>query len=127
MATAPASTQPSLLWALFSLRGRISRRTFWLVQAALISVNSVLFAQLVGASEASFYEMAETVAPFVAVLTLASNLAIAVKRLHDFDTTGLLAAGLLVPLVNIFVTVWVGVVPSDTGPNRFGSAPDSPV
>ena len=59
------------------------------------------------------------------IATVYSNLAVTVKRLHDIGYSGFLALAIFVPLVNIFFTIWVGVVPGTPGPNVYGEAPDS--
>jgi 3-hydroxybutyrate dehydrogenase len=51
---------------------------------------------------------------------------VAVKRLHDVDYSGYFALALLVPLVNLAFTIWVGILPGKAGPNRFGATPDAP-
>ena len=47
------------------------------------------------------------------------------KRLHDVGYSGFLALAMFVPLVNIFFTIWVGIVPGTAGPNAYGDVPDS--
>ena len=120
------NSSPSLPWALFGFRGRITRRTFWLAQLALMSVNSVFVAQVVGGPEARFHNEAVQVFPIVGALTLLSSIAVTVKRLHDFGMTGLFALGVLLPFVNVGVTLWAGIVPSEPGRNSYGSEPDRP-
>ena len=79
-------------------------------------------------------------------MTQYCNIAIVVKRLHDSGYAGTLALVLLLPpamlvvgmatgvyalasiavLVALAFTIWLGVVPGASGPNRFGGAPDVP-
>jgi uncharacterized membrane protein YhaH (DUF805 family) len=117
---------PLVLWAFLGLKGRISRSIYWLCCAALISVNSALIGQLFGGEEASYHRLATTLAPFVLAVTVLSNLAVAVKRLHDIGYSGFFALALFVPLVNVAFTIWAGILPGTQGPNRFGAAPDTP-
>jgi uncharacterized membrane protein YhaH (DUF805 family) len=115
-----------VLWLLFSLKGRISRRIYWLAYLFIIAVQSVVLAQLISGGAASFYDVAASLGPIVLLVTLYWNLAISVKRLHDIGYGGFLAAALFVPLVNLAFTIWVGLLPGTPDPNRFGDAADIP-
>lgn len=92
----------------------------------LIALNSVLVAQVVGGEHASFHDLAVAVAPVLGLVTLYSNIAVSVKRLHDLDANGLFALALLIPFVNILFTIWVGIPPGTRGPNRYGALVDAP-
>lgn len=59
----------------------------------------------------------------VAVAALALVLLIGVRRLHDMGRSGWFAAGLLVPVLNLAVFLWLLCAPGDAGANRFGPAP----
>lgn len=113
-------------WLLLSLRGRISRQIYWLTCGYLISANTVVASQIVGGEEASFFNVAVSVWPFVALGTVYCQVAISVKRLHDIGYSGFLGLASLVPFINIFFTVWVGLPPGTSGPNPYGDAPDRP-
>ena len=128
MANAPPSRGPaaSIPWLLFGFRGRIGRQSYWLSYFFLIAVNSVLVAQLVGGEQASLYRLANLLAPVAGLVTLFSNIAVTVKRLHDFGMNGLFAIAVLVPFLNIAFTIWAGVVPGNRGPNAYGALPDRP-
>jgi uncharacterized membrane protein YhaH (DUF805 family) len=121
-----ARRRPLVLWALFSLKGRVSRRVYWLATLFLIAVNSVLVGQMMGADEASYHRIAAALFPVVLVITLFANMAVAVKRLHDVGYSGFLALTLFVPLVNLAFALWVGILPGTAGPNSFGETPDVP-
>jgi uncharacterized membrane protein YhaH (DUF805 family) len=115
-----------MLWLFFSLRGRVSRGVYWLAYLFLSFLNAVIVVQLIGGTDASYSRLAEALAPFVILLTLYSNLAVAVKRLHDMGYSGFLAAALFVPFVNLAFTIWVGIVPGTTEANTYGDIPDRP-
>jgi uncharacterized membrane protein YhaH (DUF805 family) len=121
----PRSRSP-VFWLLFGLKGRISRGVYWLAYLLIIAVQSVILAQIISGGAGSFYDVASSLGPIVLIVTLYSNLAIAVKRLHDVGYAGFLALALLVPVVNLAFTIWVGVLPGTPDPNRFGDAPDIP-
>ena len=116
----------SILWLLFGLAGRVSRTVYWLCYALTICVQSAILAQLIGAEQASLYRLASAIGPAILLVTLYSNLAVSVKRLHDVGYSGFLALALLIPFVNLAFSVWVGVLPGTAGPNKFGAAPDVP-
>jgi uncharacterized membrane protein YhaH (DUF805 family) len=126
VAILPTGTRASpLTWLLFGLKGRISRRSYWLVYLLLVCLNSALVGQLLGGTEASFHRLAQMIAPFFIVGTILSNLAISVKRLHDAGYSGFLAVAMFVPVVNFAFTIWVGLLPGTPGPNAYGEMPDS--
>jgi uncharacterized membrane protein YhaH (DUF805 family) len=111
----------SISWALFGLRGRISRGVYWLAYAAITCVQSAVIMQLFGGEEASYYRLASALGPAILLGSLYATLAISVKRLHDCDYPGLISLVAVVPLVNLAFTIWLGVVPGTAGPNRFGA------
>jgi uncharacterized membrane protein YhaH (DUF805 family) len=92
----------------------------------VICVQSAVLAQLIGGEEASYYRLAAAIGPAILLVTLFSNLAVSVKRLHDVGYSGFLALALLIPFINVAFTIWVGILPGTAGPNKFGSAPDVP-
>jgi len=120
----PAGQGSPLIWALFSMRGRISRQVYWLAYVLFVSVNGVIVGQLFGGDEASFSRIAETLGPFVILATIYSNVAVTVKRLHDVGYSGFLAVAMFVPLVNLVFTIWAGILPGTPGPNAYGDVPD---
>ena len=121
-----ARRRSSLLWVFFGLSGRISRQVYWLAYAFLLSINSALIGQLFGGEQASFHALAQAVAPPALIATFFTNIAIAVKRLHDVGWAGFFAFLLVVPIVNFGFTIWIGILPGTAGPNQFGAAPDVP-
>jgi len=114
-----------LAWLLFSLRGRISRRVYWLSYLSLTCVTAALFLQMVGGEEASLSRLASTIGPFAFFATIYANVAVTVKRLHDVGYSGFLSLAMFVPLVNFVFTIWVGILPGTAGPNAYGDAADS--
>jgi uncharacterized membrane protein YhaH (DUF805 family) len=126
VANSQARRRSPVLWLLFSFKGRISRGLYWLAYLFLLAVNSVLIGQLLGGEEASFHDLAATIAPAFVILTLYANLAVAVKRLHDVGYSGFLAAALFIPIVNVAFTIWIGIIPGAHDRNSYGELPDKP-
>lgn len=46
-----------------------------------------------------------------------------VKRFHDLDKSGWMSLLCLIPLVNLFILIWIGFFKGTTGANRFGPDP----
>ncbi|MBF0276476.1 MAG: DUF805 domain-containing protein [SAR324 cluster bacterium] len=94
----------------FSSRGRIGRSTFW------ISIFATVVFQGFFSSLAS-----RGLAP-LGVLALAgfySQLMLVIKRFHDLDKSGLHTFLTLIPIVNVFVFIFLFFFPGTEGPNRF--------
>jgi len=60
------------------------------------------------------------------LVSLWSNVALAVKRLHDLGKPGLMAFVLFVPVVSIVAFLVLCLFPGDPGPNRYGSRTNAP-
>jgi uncharacterized membrane protein YhaH (DUF805 family) len=116
---------PPSFWLFLSLKGRISRKVYWLAYLVVLLLQLVLVRPLFATSEIDVSSFAETIWPFLLMLTLYGHIAISVKRLHDADQTGLLALILLIPIVNVVFTVWIGILPGSTGPNSYGDRADT--
>jgi uncharacterized membrane protein YhaH (DUF805 family) len=119
-------TKTLLVWTFFALKGRIGRRVYWLAQLFIIALDSVFVLQLLGGEEARYHGVAVAVTPFLLVVSAYSTIAVAVKRLHDFDTSGFVALALCIPLLDMAFRIWAGIVPGTSGPNRFGAIRDVP-
>lgn len=136
MPNAPSGFSSSLLvWLFFRLKGRVSRQTYWQAYLILLGVQgAILFqhmgsaelAALMGVAEATFHRPIVFVAPLLIPLTVYMHIAVGVKRLHDMAYGGFPAVALLIPLVNFFVAIWLGLVPGTTGPNAYGRSADAP-
>ena len=127
MARSPIGRRRSpLLWLFFSLKGRVSRRIYWLAYIVVICIQSVILAQLVGEEQASFHSLVAGTAPVLLMVTIYWTVALSVKRLHDVGYGGFLAAALFIPLVNVAFTIWIGILPGSPDPNSYGAGPDMP-
>jgi uncharacterized membrane protein YhaH (DUF805 family) len=58
--------------------------------------------------------------------SLWSNIALAVKRLHDFGKTGLAAGMLFVPVVSFVALFVLCLFPGEPGPNRYAQRTNAP-
>ncbi|GBE24204.1 inner membrane protein YhaI [bacterium BMS3Bbin02] len=59
--------------------------------------------------------------------TLLPGLAVAVRRLHDTNRSGAYLFIGLIPIVGIFVILWMLTNPGSPGPNTYGETPDYPI
>jgi uncharacterized membrane protein YhaH (DUF805 family) len=89
--------------------GRASRPEFWWF---------VLFMFLVYAA-ASVIDPSQTVSTLGALIFFLPGLAVSVRRLHDADYTGWLAALNLIPVVNL-VMIYFYCQKGSSGINRYG-------
>ena len=100
-----------------TLRGRASRSAFWWFQLLAVIAYAVV----------SVISDRSTVAGIVldviiGIPLLVTNIALAVRRLHDSDHTGWWWWIGLVPLVGWIVAIVFYLLPSTPGPNRYSTA-----
>lgn len=105
-------------WLFFSLRGRLSRKSFWLkgmlpLVAFFVIVTSLLSDK--GGPEHSF--MLEWTMFFVGLLWIP----LTAKRVHDFDVSGWLGLITVFPCLGYLIPIAFGAIPGTPGPNRFGA------
>jgi uncharacterized membrane protein YhaH (DUF805 family) len=112
----------------FSFRGRISRKTYWLVYALpIFAINIILniIAGLTGAldptREPNYVVLG--VLLVVYLFFIVPSLAASIKRLHDRDRSGWFLLLSLIPLVNFWVVIEIWFMKGTQGPNRFGPDP----
>ncbi len=74
--------------------------------------------QLTGASFGILFSLGMFV---LAVFAIYISFVFAIRRLHDTDTTGWLSLLLLVPVINVFLILFLLFAPGTQGPNRFGN------
>ena len=118
LAPRPGFDDPmSIPQILFSFRGRVPRKVFWLygvLGPLLVSVMAEMLLGIVGVSE----RRAEMLTTLLLVWPCA---AVSVKRWHDRDKSGWWALVYLIPLIGILWTLIAnGLLRGSVGPNRFG-------
>jgi uncharacterized membrane protein YhaH (DUF805 family) len=104
----------------FGVRGRVSRRTFWL--------HGVLALLVIGLLANAVMDIAgittDNTDRLVNLVLVWPLLAISAKRAHDFDWSGWWVLLHFVPVVgSLAMIVILGSVPGNAGPNRFGPDP----
>lgn len=116
-----------LIWLFFGTSGRLGRAAYFLAGLLLAVIQAFFLYRMVQAQEAgltgAFWESGFVVTFFV---SLWSNVALGVKRLHDFDKPGIVAAALFIPAVSIVAFIILCLFPGDKGPNRYGEYTNAP-
>lgn len=109
-----------LTWVFFGFSGRLSRQAFALAGLLLYVIRMYPMYRLYavqGDEEAMTY-WAGVFLITLCVLTV-SHIALAAKRLHDFDRTGWFS--LLFIIGDILAYIVLCVIPGSPGPNRYGA------
>lgn len=120
---------PTVLWALFGFDGRISREVFWLGFGLLYSAGdvilSLLLPPLVTPETIAELQGSQLLLLLVALgAAVWMQFALVAKRLHDAGWSGSFAVIMAAPLLNLLAMVVVGLMPGETGANRFGVGPN---
>ena len=115
-----------LIWLFFRFRGRVSRAAYFLACLFLAIVQAFLLYRFTVAPQDSAESQVWALAFWLAMLaSLWSNVALGVKRLHDFGKPGIIAAALFIPVISIVAFVALCLFPGDPGPNRYGDRPNA--
>ncbi|OQM73725.1 hypothetical protein BFN67_07355 [Pseudaminobacter manganicus] len=117
-----------LVWFFFRMSGRVSRAAYFLggLLIAILQAFPLYRFTLVaeGTPESEFWSMLFMAAFLV---SLWSNIALAVKRLHDLGKPGLAAIVLFVPFVSIVAFLVLCLFPGQLGANRYGKQTNAPM
>ena len=110
---------PKFFWIAFSFKGRINRRTFWLMGLT----NWIFLGIFIGL--ASLVYLAEpSVLIIWFLISTWSGLAVCTKRLYDCNMSGWWQLFGLIPVIGgIWGIVQYGFLKGTDGPNRFGPKP----
>jgi uncharacterized membrane protein YhaH (DUF805 family) len=107
----------------FGLRGRLSRRQFWLYGVLTLIGLAILAHALLGIA----LVRAHTADLIVNLLLVWPALAVSVKRWHDRDRSGWWVLLNLVPVIGwLWALIDNGLLRGTPGPNRFGNDPLAP-
>ena len=106
-------------YLLFTLRGRISRLTYWTVSIFIWTSFYILFSAL-------HYFISYSATCVIYPLLFWALIATATKRLHDNGITGYWICIVLLPVVGpLALFYFLGMRRGDSLPNRFGPVPGS--
>lgn len=136
MSTPPPSANiaPGPLWALLSPIGRISREPYWLCFIVVWLIFGIaLRLWWLSAVEtptpesliAGDYLGTNPLFPVLFFVLQWIELALVIKRLQDIGQSGFLALLIFIPVFNLIMLIFLGVVPSQAEANRHGPLPNS--
>lgn len=117
---APLQEEQTYRPKLLQLNGRIGRARYlaYGLLLNLVLVACLLIVALLGGGvgDGSFTELV------YGIVALAMALVLGRRRFHDLGRSGWFALLLVVPVVNLFVSLWLIFARGDAGANRFGPA-----
>lgn len=112
------------IWLFFRFTGRVGRVVYFLAGLLLAVVQAFFLYRFMQVPEGSAAGQLWASLFWLAVLvSVWSNVALGVKRLHDFDRPGIVAITLFIPVVSIVAFIALCLIPGDPGPNRYGPPP----
>lgn len=107
---------------IFALNGRIGRLRYigyhWLATMLLIVVLGIIVAITTPMAKHGGAVVGLLVIPFYGLSIIYAR-----RRLHDLDQNGWLSLLIVVPLVSLFLGLYLVFAPGTQGGNRFGPAP----
>jgi uncharacterized membrane protein YhaH (DUF805 family) len=111
-------------WLFFGFSGRVGRALYFLAGMLLAVLQAFFLYRFTLVPEGSPAGQAWALAFWLVFLvSLWSNVALGVKRLHDIDRPGILAAALFIPVISIVAFLALCFLPGTPGANRYGPAP----
>lgn len=115
------TTEANWTWFLFSLRGRINRKPFWVFNI-IIFAGVVLLSMFTGVSH-DINEMSKPQMMFM-IWIFWPSIAVQAKRWHDVDKSALWVFINFIPFIGpLWALFQNGFIPGTPGPNRFGPDP----
>lgn len=118
---------PGMRWLLFSVSGRLSRRTYaWALLFWTLAAGVTVSAAVNAPDGSTALAMSGLGFILVCLAGAWSIAAMSIKRLHDAGLPGMLVIGLVVPAASFLVLLVIMLWRSDKGPNRHGPEPDQP-
>jgi uncharacterized membrane protein YhaH (DUF805 family) len=114
----------TVLEALFTYRGRMSRSDYWL-KGFLPMLPVSIFNNILAYGVDN--DGARVLSILIGLVSIWPGTALIVKRLHDRDRSGWFVLTLLIPFIGIIFAVWIIIevwfLKGTTGSNRFGNDP----
>ncbi len=115
-----------LIWLFFGISGRVSRAAYFLGGLLLLVVQMFpLYRFTLVPEESAQAQTWAMVFGLVVLVSIWSNIALTIKRLHDVNRPGFLALTLFIPVISILVFIALCFYPGDPGPNKYGQATNS--
>lgn len=116
-----------LFWLFFGVSGRVGRAAYFLAGLLLAVVQAFFLYRTIVAQDAGLdASMWEGLFGVTFFVSLWSNVALGVKRLHDVDKPGIIAVALFIPVLSIIAFIGLCLIPGTPGPNRYGATTNAP-
>lgn len=110
-------------WALFSFKGRLRRRDYWLYSLPVLLVTMPVF-WYTNPSNMGNNQALNILAMMILFFVFWASLALNIKRLHDRNKSAWWALLTFVPLIGpAFVIVELGMLDGIKGDNQYGPDP----
>lgn len=103
---------------MFELKGRIGRVRYLAYYMVLGLLSMIVAVAVIALFPTNWLAMVIGYLPFLATMVM-----VTIRRLHDMDHNGWLAALHLVPLVNMIFGLWLLIGRGTEGHNRYGPPP----
>lgn len=117
----------TFLWLFFSLSGRVNRAAYLLAFLLATMVPAFfLYRFMLTPQDSALGQTWAFVFWVTFAISIWSNLALSVKRLHDLAQPGIFALALFIPVVSIVAFVLLCFYPGTPGPNKFGKNTNAP-
>ena len=108
------------MWLLFSLKGRVPRKTYWLYVSAAVTVSLFPFFPFITMSEIA----CDQYISIMSIVLFWPSIAIQVKRWHDIDSSGVWVLVHLVPFIGGgWALIANGFIRGTSGDNLYGHDP----
>lgn len=126
-----ANFTPGLGWLFFSPIGRVSRQAYWLGVLVIWSVIGIAVNMWLktlepnGQIDLLAFVDSNPLFPILLFVLQWIELALVIKRCQDAGLPGLLAALILIPIVNMVAFLVIGVLPAQNAPNSYGPCSNS--
>jgi uncharacterized membrane protein YhaH (DUF805 family) len=102
------------------IKGRASRREFWLFVLAVIILGVILGILVVIPTLGKIFWIASSL---FGLITIIPSITAGVRRLHDTNKTGWLMLLCLIPLVGGIIVLVLCALQGNSGRNQYGPAP----
>lgn len=116
-----------LVWLFFRFTGRVSRAAYFLAGLLMAVVQAFfLYRSTLVEQQSTAGELWASLFWVAVALSIWSNVALGVKRLHDLGRPGILSVTLFVPIVSLIAFVALCLMPGQPGPNQYGRQTNAP-
>jgi len=103
---------------LFSPKGRLNRKAFFWTSVLVSILTSVLSVVLTIISTS----IGGIISPILMVISIVISVMLIIKRWHDLDKSGWMTLTMIIPLVNLFIGLYLLFAKGTKGKNRFGES-----